>query len=142
MTGKFPLFWPVLAQVVLTYVVLLIMGARRSRSLAEHRQGLDDPDVRLGKNKWNDSAHQASRNYNNLLENPVLFYVAAAFATLTGQATPLIVGLAWAYVAARVAHTVVHLGSNVINVRGTIFLVAAALLAVMWLTLAWRIAAQ
>jgi len=48
--------------------------------------------------------------------------------------------LAWAYVAARVAHSFIHLGSNEVVPRMLAYFSSWAVLAAMWLYLAVRVA--
>ena len=51
---------------------------------------------------------------------------------VTQQGSGAIVWLAWAYVGCRVIHSVVHLGSNKIMPRMTIYAVSWAMLIAMW----------
>ena len=53
-----------------------------------------------------------NRNYMNLLELPVLFYVAGVLIYVTGGATPAMLMTAWAYVGLRVLHSLIHLTYN------------------------------
>ena len=57
-------------------------------------------------------ARLLNRNYMNLLELPVLFYVVCIVAFVSGVATSLTVGLAWLYVGLRMVHTLVHVMYN------------------------------
>ena len=134
------LLWPVFAQALITFVVLIVMAQRRSRSMAAARIGIDDPDLALRRNRWSDEAMKASNNYENQFELPVLFYAVVAFALITRSADVAMVGLAWAFVVSRVAQTAVHLGANVVKWRFLAFLVGALVLLAMWGLLAWRVA--
>ena len=53
-----------------------------------------------------------NRNYMNLLEVPVLFYVACLLLYVTDGTSTALVALAWAYVALRVLHSLIHLSYN------------------------------
>jgi hypothetical protein len=70
----------------------------------------------------------------NLVETPVLFYVIAIFALVTGQGGLLPVVLAWAYVALRLGHTFVHLTSNNVLFRFRLFALSMFVLVVLWVT--------
>lgn len=69
-------------------------------------------------------AKQAEQHYENLFEMPVLFYVVLLLAFVTQTASVGLVFLAWAYVAARAAHSYVHLGENKLLLRRNVFLVS------------------
>jgi hypothetical protein len=57
----------------------------------------------------------------NLLEVPVLFYVACLTLHATNQVDPTALYLAWGYVALRIAHSLVHLSYNKVLHRGALF---------------------
>lgn len=78
----------------------------------------------------------ASRHVINLFEAPPLFYVVSLMIYVTGQTSALLVGLAWAYVLLRVAHSYVHLTSNVLNLRFRIFGLSWLALTALWVVLA------
>ena len=133
------ILWPVLVQVILTLGVLVAMGPARAQSMRENGQKLTDDDVRIGQNVWSAQAVKVAKNYANQFELPVLFYAVAAFAMITSAVDVAMVGLAWICVVSRVAHTVIHIGHNVVMWRGTAFLVGFVALALMWLRLAIHI---
>ncbi|HVH04910.1 MAG TPA: MAPEG family protein [Myxococcota bacterium] len=87
-------------------------------------EGTETPAVRL-----------ASRHVQNLFEVPPLFYVVVLFLYVTGSVGPVAVGLAWAYVALRVVHTFVHLGTNVVPRRLAVFALSNFVLAGLWVLL-------
>ncbi len=78
-------------------------------------------------------------NYNNLMEQPTLFYAVAIILALLGADTPLNIGLAWLYVALRVAHSIVHATVNVVMVRFGLFMAGTLALAVMTVNAALRV---
>jgi len=130
---------PVAAQVLLTCVVLLLMALARSRSM--HERGKTAQDLSLATAAdWNAAARKASNNYNNLFELPVLFYAVTAFALITRMVDALMLALAWGFVASRMLHSMVHLTSNVVRWRGSIFLVGFIAVLAMWVLLVWRVA--
>jgi hypothetical protein len=70
-------------------------------------------------------------NYNNLLEQPTLFYAVALTLVLLGADDRLNTGLAWLYVALRVAHSLVQATINIIIYRFAIFMAATLVLLAM-----------
>lgn len=78
-----------------------------------------------------------NRNFMNLLELPVLFYVLVLALYATKRADDLFVYMAWAFVAARVAHSLIHIGYNNIAHRGAVFGIGVMLMFVMWARFTW-----
>ena len=70
-------------------------------------------------------------NYNNLMEQPTLFYAVALILALLGAGDGLNAGLAWLYVGLRVAHSLVQALINVVMIRFAIFMVASLVLLAM-----------
>ena len=71
------------------------------------------------------SVRQIADNYNHLHEQPVLFYALCIYSHLVGVGDPINVGLAWAYVGLRIAHSVFQATVNFIPVRFGLFLLAS-----------------
>lgn len=125
--------YPVFAMFVLTISVvmrlaLLRFGAVKQGKVSpkyyEAYQGEEPLHLRI-----------TSRHLSNLLEVPLLFYVGCLLAFVTHQSGVLVVALAWTYVALRVIHTLVHLGSNVVLWRFRVFALSIFVLVGLWLTL-------
>jgi 2-keto-4-pentenoate hydratase/2-oxohepta-3-ene-1,7-dioic acid hydratase in catechol pathway len=53
-----------------------------------------------------------TRHFTNLFETPTLFYAGCLAAMVAGVSGPVVVVLAWSFVAARLLHAWVHLGGN------------------------------
>ena len=105
------LVWPMVALVLLTMAVLVRLFRSRVRAVRDGEvtaayfrafQGGTEPE----------SSAIVARHFANLFEAPMLFYVACLAAMVLHAVDPATVGLAWAYVLARVVHTGVHLGRN------------------------------
>lgn len=130
------IFWPVVAMAALTLVVMML--TLRERIGQFRRERIHPQSVAT-------SAQMAARltdsrcadNLRNLFELPVLFYVAVIVAFVTAQGAPLVVVLAWLFVALRVAHSFIHCGYNKVMHRFAVFLAGALVLSVLWARLAW-----
>ncbi|MBB5519933.1 MAPEG family protein [Amphiplicatus metriothermophilus] len=128
------LFSAVLAQIALTAVLYLaLVRARFSVPKAELR-----PEMAYDQAAWPTKARQVSNAVISQFELPVLFYAGALFAFVLGAASWTLVALAWAFVATRVVHAVIHTGKNVIMPRFFIFLAGFLLLIAFWIALAVR----
>ncbi len=132
------MFGPMAALVALTFVVALVMV--RARFRAAKLGHVNRADFRLGESeRVPPQVAVINRNYMNLLQAPVLFYVACLAFYAAGEADRTALWLAWAYVAFRVAHTAVHLTSNNVMHRLAAFGLSMAVLAAMWVWLVARV---
>ena len=128
MPAHSPILGPVTALVAWTLVMMIWMYAVRFPAM--HRKGISLKG-RVG-SKGGDldgvlepSAQWKAHNYNHLLEQPTLFYAIALTLALLGQGDGINLLLAWAYVAARVAHSLVQATVNVVRWRFLLFLAAS-----------------
>ena len=134
MTSSTAIFWPVLAQVLLIYVIYLTVSARRIGAI---KAGTAKPsDFKVPSIEPEPSA-TAVRNLSNQFELPVLFFAACLSLFVTGGAGTV---AAWAFVLVRAAHAYVHLTSNKVLLRRRLFIVSLAVNLVQWLLLAVHIA--
>jgi len=85
---------------------------------------------------------QASDNFRNLFETPVLFYALVAVAVGVGQVPDWLVAGAWAYVLLRVVHSTIHCTYNHVLHRLGVFLLGFGLLVGMWLAFVAELASQ
>lgn len=137
-----PLSWlaPVFALAGWTLLVLVLVAWRRVR--AALRGELSPSAFTLGETAAVPPlAVQANRNYMNLLELPVLFYVGCLVAWVAQPTAPALVPLAWAYVVLRVVHSLVHLSYNHVMHRFAVFAASNLVLALFWVLLGlalWR----
>jgi hypothetical protein len=76
------------------------------------------------------------RNYMNLLESPVLFYIACLAAMQVGRVDSWMTRLAWGFVALRVVHSAIHLINKAFIPRIITFVASLIVLALMWAKLA------
>ena len=130
---------PVLAQVLLTIVVMVAMALSRRRVLQRRGQTYSDAATAT-EEFWDTHARMCANNYKNQFELPVLFYAACAFALITRQVDSVLLGLAVFFVASRIVHAYVHLTFNDIAWRGLAFIAGCVVLVAMWIILGWRVA--
>lgn len=120
-------------QAFLTIVVLLVLGARRRIAF---KAGTHGKDALLNDRAWPVEVLQASNNYKNQFEIPVLFFSAVATALAIQAVTVVFVWLAWGFVAARIVHSICHCRSNRLSVRFSCFFVSVIAVTIMWAMLA------
>ena len=131
---------PGFALVAQTFVVLGVMFRRRVAQMKRDR--VRPQQVATSQQAAALYADVApADNFRNLFEMPVLFYFALAVAAITGQTGIPVLVLAWAYVAARVVHSVIHCTYNRVMHRFRVFVVSAFVLAALWAVLGYGLIA-
>ena len=76
-----------------------------------------------------------THNLNNLFEFPVLFYVAVCIIITTHNVDAVYAAIAWAYVAVRYVHTLVHISYNNVTHRAAIHMISDIILIFLWVRL-------
>jgi hypothetical protein len=121
-----PIIAPALALVLWTYAMWLWMYFTRVPATIKMKMVFDQtlPNGQQmselpARVRWK------ADNYNHLLEQPVLFYATIMILALIGEGHGLNVTLAWAYVGARVVHSLHQALWNKIEVRFAIFVVSS-----------------
>ena len=123
---------PVLTLAFWTFIIFAIMAPARFYFLrmkhpqtaahTKNLKGLLPP--------WTE---RVADNYNHLFEQPVVFYAIALSITVINSIEPLMIQLAWVYVALRVLHSIVQITFNFVPLRFTLFVTS-------WLILGYMIA--
>ncbi len=70
-------------------------------------------------------------NYNNLMEQPTLFYAVTLALALLGAGDGLNLVLAWLYVALRILHSLVQAVVNIVMLRFAVFVAGSLVLLIM-----------
>jgi hypothetical protein len=131
---------PVLALVAWTFVMWVWMYATRIPAM--QKAGVDPAELsRTGAPLvLPPEVARVADNYNHLHEQPTIFYALALAAQLGGAADAANVGLAWAYVALRIVHSLVQATKNVIPLRFAVFSLGSLVLFVLLVRTALRLA--
>lgn len=105
------IFYPLFALVMLTFVMAVATGASRLTSV--RRRDIDPKYYRLMTGATPpDYVQKTGRNFANLLETPVLFYLLGALVIALDIDNVELVQHAWLYVALRLVHTIIHVSYN------------------------------
>ncbi len=122
---------PMGALVALTFTILLLIPIQRFRAAFAGQVVAED--FRFGESgRVPGHVSIPNRNYMNLLELPVLFYVVGVLFFVTSQVDDTALVLAWIYVASRLLHSIVHLTYNNIFHRLSLFASSNVVLFVLW----------
>jgi hypothetical protein len=121
---------PLFVEVILTFALLFWLAPLRARDFSSGATRQED--VALREPNWSRRTLQVAYSYSNQFELPVLFYVLTILEYVTHLAGVVFVVLAWVFVLFRYLHAFVHVTSNIVRLRGSLFAVAAVVLAIMW----------
>lgn len=125
------LLFPMTALATLTFAVLMLVAARRFRAGFAGQVHYDD--FRLGESpRVPPEVRVPNRNLMNLLELPLLFYVACLAYQLAARVDEVALALAWTYVGLRIAHSAIHLTYNDVRHRLSVFGASNIVLIMLW----------
>lgn len=124
-----PILVPVVALAAWTMMMGMWMVATRVPAILKARMKLD-PNAIRGEQmstlppriRWK------ADNYNNLMEQPTVFYAIALTLAISGNNSELNLKLAWAYVGLRVVHSLVQSLINIVRIRFAAFFLASMVL--------------
>jgi len=132
-TAAIVLVWAAFAQVLLTFWAIIRMGMAR---VAVIRSGaLTMADIALDSRGWPEHVQKFQANTSNQFETPILFFAGIAIALGAGAASAWVALFAWLYVASRLAHRRIHVGSNDVAQRFRAYLMGLFALAALWIAL-------
>jgi hypothetical protein len=132
---------PVIVLAMWTFLVLLLIPFVRVRSVRRREVGPND--FKYGESPAvPPSVSIPNRNYMNLLELPMLFYVVCVVLYVTaGTSRPTVI-VAWIYVVLRVVHSLIHLSYNRVIHRLSVFALSNAALGSLWVMAGLHIASK
>ena len=129
---------PVVVMVLLTFTVLFTLGFRRFKA-AKNRE----VDARYYKLYQDGSepedCRKFARNFQNLFEVPLLFYIAIILTLVLKLECMTMVYVAWAYAILRVLHSYIHCSTNKVIWRFRIFVISSLVLLAYWIILLIKI---
>jgi hypothetical protein len=123
-----PILQPVV--VLLGWTLVMMVWMMATRLPAMRKSGIDLGKLRGSKASDADLAlppaiQWKAHNYNHLMEQPTLFYAVALVLAMIGQGDGFNLILAWAYVAFRIAHSIVQAVWNKVSVRFLFFVLSS-----------------
>ncbi len=123
------IFFPVLAQVLLTLLLFVLLLIRKGDAVKEGR--VDREETALDNKKWPSDVVQVSNNIANQFEIPTLFYVLCLVFFSLNEVSTSVVTLAWLFVVSRYVHAFVHVTSNYVPVRMKMFSIGVITLLIL-----------
>jgi hypothetical protein len=121
---------PLFVHVLLIVVVGVITLRARIAAVKGGRARLKE--IATSSAGWPPEVRKLSNNFDNQFQTPMLWYGVCAFIVATGMADGVSAGLSWLFLATRIAHSAIHMGSNVVMRRLVAFLIGLAALVLLW----------
>lgn len=131
------IFWPMLAHVLLVFIVYIVLAIRRGASV---KTGEAKVQQFKGRAEEPASSVTAANNIMNQFELPVLFHTACICLFVTAGTSVLTLTLAWIFALLRYAHAYVHLTTNKLKWRNMLFRVGLLSLLALWIVFALHLA--
>lgn len=125
-----------LGHVVLTTAVGVLTLLARISAVKAGKVRL--PVAAINNAAWPETARKRANNFDNQFQVPMLVYAVSALYLATGLADFNAAGLAFAFLAMRVLHTLEHTGPNVVLRRLIFFMGSFAFALAMWAWFAIR----
>ncbi|MGB7452913.1 MAG: MAPEG family protein, partial [Lysobacterales bacterium] len=107
-----PLLLPLLAQVALTFIVMVNMYRKRVSEMKIKRIHPQRIKTRYKSKALLTDSASAADNYSNLFELPALFYLAILLTLTLMVQDSILVVLAWLFVVSRYLHSFIHVSYN------------------------------
>lgn len=128
-----PLLYPMAMHVALATLLYVLLTAVRAPSVWGIGRNAD------GSNPWAALERRVSANLSNQFEWPLFFYAACLLLGQLQAIDAVQVGLAWVFIAGRVAHSLVQVLTTNVRLRGLVFTVNFLAVLGMW---CWLVARQ
>lgn len=124
-----PFLSPVITLVLWTLVMCVWLYATRIPAIRRAKVTLDSHQTKDAFNaQLPAEVRWKADNYNHLMEQPTLFYAVALALAITGVGSDFQLGLAWAYVALRIVHSLIQATVNIIMLRWAVFMISTLVL--------------
>ena len=120
------IFVPVLAHMVLIFMLYIYLGIVKSRAVKEG--SVDRRKAALNSKAWPESVVKVSNNLANQFESPILFYMLSIIYAITNNVSGVIIMLMSLYVLIRYIHAYIHVTTNYVPYRFKCFLFGVVIL--------------
>lgn len=134
-----PLLLPLLAQVALSFIVMISMYRTRIIEIKSKHIHPHKLDTNSGSKELPSDPAPTADNYPNLLELPVLFYTGILLTLILMVQDSILVILAWTFVVSRYLHSFIQVTYNKAMHRLSVFLFSSFVLLAFWMRLGWII---
>ena len=123
------IFWPILIQITITIAGFMLLGVRKARAVKSGT--VDMKKTALDNNAWPDYVLKVSNNIRNQFQVPVLFYVLCFIFYSLDAVSLVVLSMAWIFVISRVVHAYIHMSSNNVPARFSVFTIGFVVMVLM-----------
>ena len=123
------ILWPLVAQVILVILLFIRLGQVKDRARAAG--AVDFELTALDNDAWPDEVRQVANNIRNQFQVPVLFFVLVLALYARSSVNIYALVFAWIFVATRVMHSLIHVGSNFVPRRTRAFKLSLVVVAIL-----------
>lgn len=127
------ILWPTVGMAALIFAVWSVLLRQRFAHIAGNKPTVADFANAEAVERYFRPVERPAQNLANLFEMPVLYFALVPLLIVTGSASDIQVGLAWTFVALRLAHSIIHIGPNRIRTRARVYVASSVALFAMWL---------
>lgn len=113
------LVYPMLAQSILIVLIGFWLGMSRVAAVMSGRVKMQD--ISLAGDGWPDKIQKIGNNFNNQFQVPIVFMMICLLVMQNNLTDTVFIRLAWAFVALRVLHTLIHTTYNNVSHRFFVF---------------------
>ena len=124
------IFLPVLVQILITITGFMLLGVRKTRAVKSGQ--VDMEKTALDNDAWPDYVLMVSNNIRNQFQVPVLFYVLCFVLYSIDAVSTTVLYLAWAFVISRAIHAYIHMSSNFVPARFSVFTIGVIIVIAMF----------
>ena len=124
------IFLPVLVQILITITGFMLLGVRKTRAVKSGQVDMDK--TALDNDAWPDYVLMVSNNIRNQFQVPVLFYVLCFLLYSIDAVSTTVLYLAWAFVISRAIHAYIHMSSNFVPARFSVFTIGFLIMIAMF----------
>jgi len=126
-----PILLPLLAQVLLTFIVWVYMYVQRLSEISRKSIATQDLRDRVHAQTLLTESANSSNNLKNLFELPVIFYALCITLHVLQAVDSTFVTMAWAFVIFRALHSAIQCTINIVLLRFAAYLLSSLILFAM-----------
>ena len=127
------ILWPTFALVAVVMAVWFTLFAQRIAHMKRTPPAPGTMASPAAVQAYFEPVAMPANNLANLFEMPVLFFALVPLLVIGGMASVVQVALAWAFVALRAVHSVVHISRKPVPTRFIVYLASVIVLFAMWI---------
>ena len=127
------ILYPTIALVALVFVAWVGLFVARFRHIKANPPAAETFRTGSAARAYFEPVELPANNLANLFEMPVLYFALIPLLLFTGQAGHAQIALAWAYVALRALHSVLHIVVRKVIPRFQAYLLSCIVLSAMWI---------